>query len=60
MNEAMIREVVERELQRQRSDMGRAGGLARAKKLTKRQRSMSARRAARARWEKVRRAKEAA
>lgn len=60
MNEAMIREVVERELQRQRSEMGKAGGLARAKKLTPRQRSMSARRAARARWEKVRRAKEAA
>lgn len=36
--------------------LGRAGGLARARKLTPRQRRMSARKAARARWNQAQKA----
>lgn len=60
VSEKELQEAVAREIRRRMSEAGKLGGAARAKKLTPRQRSMSARKAGKARQAKARAAREAA
>lgn len=60
ISEKELQEAVDREIRRRLSEAGKLGGAARARKLTPRQRSMSARKAGRARQAKARAEKEAA